>query len=251
MVEDDDDKPNAWLLDPVGSCLPFLADEISFLATAERSFSAITLVPTLLQLVKNHFPKDVTEKFDTFSIMTAEAAELAQRQLDEGMRSARSNACVAFWSAIETTIEETLLNHLLRIPQSIEAVKRRQPNIKEVIISDRNSARLFLRAWEGRLAETDVVERAMQMLSVFDLDFELDDKHRRKLTELCAFRNIAVHRRGVVDNRFKKQVPWCEVEVGDIYKVDREAVSEFFEACGAFCVALMRRITKSPWIVAR
>lgn len=251
MIEGDDGKPNAWLLDPVASCLSFLTNEIGFLGAAERSFSAIGLVPALLSLTKHLVRDDLVEKLDTFSEMTMEAAQLAQRQLDEGMRSARSNACVAFWSAIETTVEETLMNHLLKIPQSMELIKRHHPSVREVVVLDQDSARSFVRSWEARLKATNVVERAIQMLAVFDLDFSLEQKHKQKLTELCALRNIAVHCRGIVDDRFKKKVPWCEVKAGDIYKLDREAVIEFYDACTAFCIALMRRTTESQWIVSR
>jgi hypothetical protein len=252
MTAEAEDLPNEWLLGPAGSCIQFLADEIVFLGTVERAFLALPIALTLFQIFEksalNTTPKEVLDKFAT---MTAEAADVAQRQLEEGMQSAHANACVACWAAIETTIEQTLVNHLLKLPQAIDMVRRSYPEVKSVAVVDADSARAFLRAWTARLDSTDVVERAMKMLAVFDLDFQLEEKHRRCLTELSEYRNIAVHRRGVVDARFVRKVPWSKVGIGETYQVSKPALLEFHEACSKFCVALIGRLTKSPWIYTK
>jgi hypothetical protein len=241
--------PNAWLLEPVGGCVGFLAEELALLATVERALGALTLIPVLAGLVRlSELPARFKENLDNFAEVTKEPAEIAKQRLSVGLHTTYSNVCVSFWAAIETTIQETLINHLLQVPNATTLVSSQLPGAKVPEIVDSDSARRFVRNWETRLTATDVVERAMQMLSVFHLGFPLQEKHRRRLTELSEYRNIAVHRRGIIDARYLKKVPWCTVPIGGAYKIDHSMMIEFYEACSSFCVALLDRLTESPWI---
>lgn len=249
----DSDKSNDWLIGPIGSCINFLCDELAFLGTVTRAFSSITLIPSLLQIVGSLQISDEQKlRLSQFSKLMAEPVELTERyMIGGGMRGAYQSVAVSLWGGLETTIEETLLNCVLNVPTVEQIVRSAYPKILPMSVTDVGSAREFVIAWERRLLTTDVVTRAIEMLAVAGLIVNVTDQQRRTLAELSEFRNLAVHRRGIVDARFKTKVPWCALGVGDTFPIDHSVVGQFFDACNAFAQSLLKAATESPLLVRR
>lgn len=246
------DEPNAWLIGPVGSCVHFLCDELAFLGTVTRAFATIALVPPLLRIVGSlQMSHEQKLRLGQFSNLMAEPVELAERYMSGGMRGAYVSAAVSLWGALETTIEETLLNCMLNVPAVEQAVRSTYPKITPARVIDAESARELVIAWERRLLATDVVTRAIEMLAGAGLTINTTDQQRRTLAELSEFRNLAVHRRGIVDARFKAKVPWSTLAVGETFPIDHSVVGQFFDACNAFAQSLLKAVTESPYLIRR
>ena len=193
----------------------------------------------------------VPQSFIDFARMTEEPVAIARERESDGLRTLHSNLCVSFWAAIETTVEEILINHLLQFEEAptkaaAQAAPRKLPNG-----TDREGARDFVRAWEKALGQAgfiNVIKRLSLMLRAFDLVVDLHEEHQRRLTELSEFRNLAVHRRGVIDSRYLAKVPWCTLPVGTPFPLDPATVTTIYEASTTFALGLTVQLLRSPWV---
>lgn len=253
MVQDQV-SPRQRILDPADSCFLFLVDELGLMGTVERALTALPLIPVLIELTKRlDLPSPMIDRLDTFARMTQLPVEIAKQRESDGLRTLHSNLCVSFWAAIESTVEETLANLLMQFPEASSKAQaqvglRRLPNV-----TDRDSAGDFVQRWERTLGQggaTNVVERMTLMLGVLDIVVDLTESDRRRLTELSEFRNLAVHRRGVIDTRYLAKVPWCTLAVGTQFPLDRTTIQGFYEASTTFARGLMEQLLRSRWVAA-
>lgn len=252
-----DETPNGWLLGPAGSYVTFLTDELTLLGLIERGTTVLAGFPTYLAVTEPIIRAHSPQTMEAFSRLVSAArgdAKLADRYLSDGLRISHAHACVAFWSGLESTIEDTLINHVQRVSDARQRIESQCPKLGKDLDADLSNprhARVLVRRWEAQLKIESVIARQMRQLKAFSLDFSLSSASASRLNELCEVRNVLLHRKGVVDETFIKKVPTTKLVGGSKYEIDRAGVESFYNACAEYAVGLLGRVTKSPWIYSK
>lgn len=247
-----DETPNGWLIDPPAGLVIFLSNQIVSLTLFERGVSALKLVPSLavaalktLRLEAPHVEPEFRQLYEN----AMGGMSLAEHFQPTAVTAWRSQAFVAFWAAVETTLEQVLMNHLMRVPDAEQRVIGVTPRMSKRIgeLNDHSRIGVFVRQWERELREADVIARAEIMLSAFGITLSFDEKTRQVLTELAEARNVIVHRGGIVDASFKNKVPWTRYSVGNTYEISDAGVLDAYTAAHTVATCLLKQVDASPW----
>jgi hypothetical protein len=67
----------------------------------------------------------------------------------------------------------------------------------------------------------------------------LSEEHRRDLVELCAVRNVIVHRAGIVDKALRQQCPWFTSEVGEHIRVGQRRFQAYVAAASELAASII------------
>lgn len=246
------ETPNKWILEPTTNTVLFLGDSLTTLTLGERGLISLEMLPSILdsvaRIVRGRSPS-LQNDIARLRAKAAVDARLTAGARDRHVASMMRQFCVGSWSAIETMIEDTLIDHLINVPNAYEIVEQKWPILQKRRPdnpTDRGEARAYFRYWEKAVNQKNVVDRAMGMLSAFDLDFNIDQKNKDNLTEFNELRNILLHRKGIVDEYFLAKVPWSDRKVGDEYHISRDDLMKLYEAASNFTIGLMEKATQSP-----
>jgi hypothetical protein len=177
----------------------------------------------------------------------ARIEEIEQRALAEAKADfplLHGAATVLMWGALEAALRDFLVRWLTKYPNA-----RKVPDL--------NSVRVKVAEYESLDGEdrmrylVGVLERDMAaslkpgagrfdcLLKPFGIDPKIEDKERRDLNEMAAFRNVLVHRAGIADRRFAELCPWCGVKEGTLVRVGREAFLRFVRASSHYAAAVV------------
>lgn len=173
----------------------------------------------------------------------------AAQEAKTGFKTICTHSAVAIWAAIETAIEQTLLNHIRTLPDSKAMMAAIAPSLStdKLQTSSEADLRKLLRRWEGALDEPDSIQRAVHMLAAMKLKMSLPEEVRRCLAEMGEVRNAVLHRGGVVDEWFVLKCPWVGLRLGDALVVDEAKLEAFIDAAHKFSVALIGACAASPF----
>lgn len=246
------EPPNAWLLDPIAQCTEYLAEEIMVAALSERGLIALNNLPFVLKAA-SHALKSTQAKAAMNKLLSESPgdARFAQEEITKEFPKTRAHSSIGFWAAIESCVEEVMINHLSRVPDAYEIMAERFPNAKHKHNprrSEEDNHRKYVKDVESTLNEPNVVRRYQLLLGAFHLSPELQPAHVDVLTELSEVRNVILHRRSMVDRRFLEKCPHLKLSVGQKYSIDRETYLRFYDACSEFNGAMMGNAIRSPWI---
>ena len=86
------------------------------------------------------------------------------------------------------------------------------------------------------------VERFEALFRTFGMASPIDAEIARNLLELSAVRNLLVHRRGVVDARFRQQCPWVTRELGSQLLLTHEDYHRYFDAVDLYVFEVTQRL---------
>jgi len=157
-----------------------------------------------------------------------------------------NQAAAAMWGALEAFVNDVLIV-VLEVDSS--RLKSLTPKIKM-------SAAEFYTMTEQERIET-IVELAKQetrsslktgagafedLLKAFDLGGGIAAPTARELLELSAFRNCIVHRKGIVDARFKEKCGTVQLKLGESILLTQAHVHRFTYACFQYSSAVLDRI---------
>jgi len=85
------------------------------------------------------------------------------------------------------------------------------------------------------------VGRFEAILKPLGLGGEVHEKVRKVLFELSQIRNLIIHKRSIVDKKFKSACPWLTDNLGDNFYVTKEVYLQYFYASFWYVLELDRR----------
>jgi hypothetical protein len=244
--------PNSWLLDPAGNLVLFLSNEIVVAGLSKNAIALAEASPWLFRAAIKGLPPGSKSSLLALTRLMNRAqsdSAFAAEEAKNGFRTICAHSAVAIWAAIETAIEQTLLNHIRQVPDSKAMMAAIAPSLKvdKLQTSSEADVRKLLRRWEGALDESDSARRAIQMLAAMKLQLALPEETRRCLTEMGEVRNALLHRGGVVDDWFVSKCHWLGLKPGDALIVDEAKLEAFIDAAHKFSVALIGACAASPF----
>jgi hypothetical protein len=209
----------------------------------------------LLAVAREQIPNPTAQIKDTWQqLINLSAGDFgfAEKEAATGFNTLFSHAAVGTWGAIETSVENTLLNHIRKVPDVESVIRANAPALKDKDLRrglERGAPEILLKRWEGSLPDTlTTMGRQLLMLQAFGLHIALNSTDEQLLSELAELRNVILHRGGIVDHRFKAKCPWQSDMIGDRVHVSYELMGRYFEGAGQFAVKLIGAVVKSPYI---
>jgi hypothetical protein len=247
--------PNAWLFGPPNTLLQYIVDEQVITSVTHRALLNVRATPLLLAIAREQIPNPTDQTKDAWQqLINLSAGDFgfAEEEAATGFNTLFSHAAVGTWGAIETSIENTLLNHIRKVSDVETVIRTSAPTLKDKDLRrglEGGAPGALLKRWEGLLPDTlTTMGRQLLMLQAFGLYISLKPGSEQLLSELAELRNVILHRGGVVDQRFKDKCPWRPDEIGDRMLVSHELMGSYFEAAGDFAVTLIGAVAKSPYI---
>jgi hypothetical protein len=85
----------------------------------------------------------------------------AKEEIENGFNTIGSHHAITTCAAIETTIERTLVNLILKVPSSSEIIAKKSPNlnVKKIRTSSLEEAKRTIRIWEVSLPHSNSIDR--------------------------------------------------------------------------------------------
>jgi hypothetical protein len=250
-----DTTPNGWLIIPAFNLVTFLSDEMIIGGVTERALTSTSGTPSLLSALRHRISsddKEVQEAIQRLIYFTKNDAEFAKEEISDNFRRVRSHHLVAIWSAVETTIEHMLVNHIRMVPDADKIISAHVPTIKprqikRITIREANRT---IRAWEGELSHIkELMEKQLEMLRVFGINITLDPSISRSLSEMSGLRNVIVHNAGLIDQPFLDNCPWRSDTVGDRVIIDQMSMTRWFDAAIDFAKKLTAATVSSTYFI--
>ena len=249
------EAPNAWLFGPPDTLLRYIVDEQVITGVTHRALLNVRLTPILLAVAREQVPNPTPQTKDVWQQlinMSAGDFGFAEKEAANGFNTLFSHAAVGTWGAIETSIENTLLNHIRKVPDVETLIRANAPALKDKDLRrglEGGASEALLKRWEGSLPDSlTTMGRQIFILGAFGLHIALEPSNEQLLSELAELRNVILHRGGVIDRRFKNKCPWRSDKVGDRVLVSYELMRRYFEVAGDFAVKLIGAVVKSPYI---
>jgi hypothetical protein len=243
--------PIGWLFGPPASLLTYVLDERRLANIMERSLHLIGQMDWLLTIAKEKIkPGDekYIETFDGLIEIARSDAGFANQEYNAGCPNVYAHHVVALWGAIESTVEQIAINHILVVPAAAKLIAKVAPSLAgKIAVDSEDDAREAYRCWEFKTIAKDAVGKAMEMLRVFQFLVTLADEKRRDLNELSELRNVLVHRNSVIDARFLNKCDWTEWKLGDTVQLNEIRTRRYFDAAGDFAMALVNGVVNSPY----
>jgi hypothetical protein len=69
----------------------------------------------------------------------------------------------------------------------------------------------------------------------------VEEGMKKTCFELCAIRNLIVHRSAIVDRRFVQLCPWLGTKIGEIFKVTPQAYKSYLEFAHRWLIEILIR----------
>jgi hypothetical protein len=245
---------NGWLMLPIGNLVDFLGGEMVIAGLTERSIFTAAGLPGILTSAYQHIPESnqrARKGIQKLIEITSQNVPFAKEERDQDFQRIRTHHVVATWAAIETTVEQLLVNLILRVHDAETRIRTLYPDIKLKPAQMKASpvgAKRALQAWEPWLFSKKTTERQVEMLKAFGLDVQLDDRSHRPLSEMAALRNVIVHNAGFVDQRFLDACDWRLESVGDRIHLDTVTMGAYFDAAIDFASNLSRAVMASDFM---
>lgn len=248
----DPEAPNAWLLDPASNLVRFLGNEIVVAGLTRTALVLTEASPWLFKAAAKGLPPNNRSGLVAIGRLMKQAQSdsvFASSEMQTGFKTVSSHSAIAIWAAIETAIEQTLLNHIRKLPNSKELMAASAPALKadKIQTGTEGDIRKALRRWEASLDDGDAVERALRMLAAMQVDLVIPEEIRRKLTEMGEVRNVLMHRGGIADEWTVSKCPWLGISPGDELVIDDAKLETFIDAAHRFAVCLIGACAKSPY----
>lgn len=248
-----DKSLNGWLLTPATNLVSYLANQTMIAGLTQRTMIAAEAMPTFLVLAQKALPPDQVHAHTAIKKLIAGAATDAAFAADEianGFNTIFSHHAVAMWGAVETTIEQTLVSHIRKLPDAAAVVagSASSLNTGKLRTTTEREAKATIKMWEQAIKIDSAMGRSVKMLKAFDINISLSSDLSRELDEMSEIRNIIVHRAGFADERFMKKCPWTKSKAGDFLTVDRARLDRYISATHKFAVALVGGAVKSKHI---
>lgn len=251
----DPSPPPLPILEPATSLVTYVLDERRLANITERGLYMIGQMDWLLRLAEEKVrPEDAKsrEAIKGLIEIANSDAPFATDEYEAGCPKTYAHHMGALWGAIESALEQLLVNHLLFVPSAagLVAVSPRGLTRSKIKTGDEDEARATVRRWGSTLQPPTALAGPLEMLERFSFRVEAPADVVRQVNELAELRNVILHRAGVVDARFVKKCPGAPWAQGETVRLNETATRGYFDAAGEFALALVTAATKSPHVVA-
>jgi hypothetical protein len=178
------------------------------------------------------------------------AVPIALAQKDRGCPFLHGLAAVAVWGELEAFVEDYAIEMLLfddHLWRSETFAKLRAPVVDFMAMSLRERAEWTVQAIQRDMGagQRNAISLLQSPVESVGLNGQVNELVKRPLIELCAIRNLLVHRRGVADKRFLSLCPWSPIAVGDNACVDGPKLDWYASAAVLFgCELLVQTLKK-------
>ena len=210
------------------------------------------MIPLLLKTVQDYAPPqgETLSSFRRLIELSSTDNSFAKEEIENGFNTICSHHAITTWAAIETTIEQILVSLIQKVPTSITLIEKSVPNLntKKMRTTTADDAKRTIRSWEGAIGLSATMDRTLHMLGAFGLIVELDEEHKRNLSELAELRNVILHKGGRIDKRFKDKCPWRQDEIGGALHINRSQLGNYFEAASSVATKLMQSAVDSRYM---
>lgn len=234
------------LIGPSSELVQYLVEEMMFASLAERAIYSLSMLPTLLETAEAYTKLVAAGEhsicWDEVRRQIHGLDGLAKQEEETGFMRLRAHGSVAMWSVLEGSVDDLCINLALLFPERLyQAASKPLP---EDNVSPETIKKTF-RHWKADVSGTEhnVIKRQLFILSTLRLSCFLDDNVISVLTELSEAKNLIIHRRSIVDDKFLSRCPGLSMVAGDRYVIDREKFLSFYDAVGAYSGVLLKGCT--------
>jgi len=245
--------PNDWLISPAGNLVLFIGSEMVIAGVTERALIATLTTPALLDFTKANLPhpsQDIAEAIQRLQEMAGADAAFAKEEVTSSFARVHAHHAVATWAAIETAVEQTLVNHIRKMPEAPTLIVKSAPGLKaeQIRTTTEKDAKDTILNWARALAPKPIMSRYVVMLKAFGLALSMSLDEERALSELVEMRNVLLHRGGVADQKFADKCDWTKIKPGQSITIDVADMKRYFDAASTFAGGLIGAVAKSPLI---
>jgi len=242
-----------WLIDPINDCLTYLVEEINTCGLIVRSIQNTELLSTILPLAlerSDQISEKLTQALTTLLQLSKNDSQFARDEIKRDFSIVRMHSAIGLWSAIETMVENVLASHINKHPELRDKIKEKYPDIK---IKNKpnepleNSTLRLIKNLENLCDGETVGKRYEEMLSAVGLEFSISDEIATGLNDLNEFRNLALHRRSIVDARFLAKSSFKTHKVGEKFTISDDEYIRFYDSCCKFTTSAIGSIRNSPY----
>jgi hypothetical protein len=173
-------------------------------------------------------------------------ASFANSQLKEGFSTIYSHAVVAIWSSLEAFIEDIIVESFIINPtllQSESILKIKIPLSEYDRLTPDERYRYIIseisRQTNAELRQG--IKRFEILLGFVNLSGPVDEELRKTFIELCAIRNVIVHRASIIDRKLIEACPWLNLQLGEKLKINPESYDKYRDVSLNYMLELLIR----------
>ena len=179
-----------------------------------------------------------------------ERADLAQREVANGFPVLHAQQVVSLWSAIECFVEDILVAWLSNAPEAMKSERLRKIKIPladfdRMTESERKYFLVSELQREPGLSQRNEIEKFESLLELAGFSGKIYACVKRDLVELGHVRNVLLHRRGIVDAKFRQACPWMSVGIGQQVGVNSDSVERYSAAVLSYFQLIVERMKTS------
>ena len=153
-------------------------------------------------------------------------------------------ATVALWAQLEAYVDDAMVALIDQDPSLLLQAKVRavKGSLADHEVASREKRILRIVDGLARGERLSTVERHASMLEILGASGEpFPEELNKSMTELEATRHLLVHRRGVVDRRFRERCPWLSVAEGDDVDINDDRFAELVDDVRGYVEAILDR----------
>jgi hypothetical protein len=172
---------------------------------------------------------------------------MAKREVDSDFPILHEQQTIFLWSSLESLIDDFLVAWLVNEPSAmqVEELKNIKITLAEYEALQGTERYHYLLSELERAVRSPFkkgCDRFETVLDVFGLSGEVPSDVKRDLLELQSARNVLLHRRGIIDRRFREVCPWVKDEVGTKLVVSSKKFALFFNAVVDYVSIVLKRV---------
>lgn len=238
-----------YALDPLANCFDSVFTLSRLLHISMEGLRAVSDQPALLEKLiarRKRVGQKIPDKLNNAFKNAGERAEFAKTESDRGFPLLHAFTIVAFWGALESAVEDTLVGIMCNEPAVLEApafLKVRIPLSKYEQLNKEERMRFLLsevqRDASGMAQGVNTFEN---ILEIFGLSGPVNPEVKDALWNLNNLRNIIVHRDSRADRRFVENCPSLNFKLGERILIDHALYASVTDHIFSYIQVLLGRV---------
>ncbi|MGE4298447.1 MAG: hypothetical protein AB7E47_10495 [Desulfovibrionaceae bacterium] len=156
---------------------------------------------------------------------------------------------VSFWTAFEAAVCDAIKDWIMYCPGEhieIEELSKIKIGAAATIQGKEYSSSAITDKILESVKQTNKIgaERVECALSYISLSGRITSDTKKAIAEAHQVRNLILHKSCIVDEKFKKLIPWTEYEIGERYMLTNAKYMYFYGNIYSYIVQLIRRFAK-------
>lgn len=238
------------LIEPIGSGIEFVADEMKIGGLTKRAFSTLELAGPLLALARSTFNrthnKGAAKAVGQLLSEQPFNEDWAKQERSGGYPTLNRHIIVAAWSGLEVALEDTFVLVLMNDPDAFAELRAAGINPPKGVAyppSEAEARKCHTRAL-GHDRSATFSDRVVDVFALIGLSVGVEDTIARRTDEINAVRNALLHRGGLIDAYAVKQSPGLASYEGQLFKPDEKYTMQALDAISEFMQALLVGVTE-------